>query len=66
MAQEAYDRALELNSQFAEAYKGKARIFQRQKDHAKAKELFKKYVSLSNDNDPYIQHYINKEIDEEK
>ncbi len=57
----AYDQALKYDAQHADAYKGKARIFQRQKKHDKAKKLFKKYLALSNDQDPYIQQYLNKE-----
>ena len=45
-ALEAYDQAIALNAQMADAYKGKGRVFKRLNEPAKAKEAFEKYLAL--------------------
>ena len=61
-AMESYDKAIEINSNFAEAFKGKARIFQKQGNIPGAKTAFKKYLELNPQADDrgYIEQFLTK------
>lgn len=62
-ALEEYERALSIDNRFADAYKGKGRVYERLGQAEKAKESYQRYLELNPDAEDkeYIERFLTKD-----